>query len=150
MLKIKTFALITGGFVAGSLMVVAGGAIAGHHQTVAALDTTPMTVHGSHFYTVRNRTSHATDKEENRQVESTAECQPGDNVVGGGCWVYGQGSTEHADTFRNAHHPVAFGPAPATPMPGDPDVNDVYSCVYDNMPDDVGVVVVATAICAKR
>jgi hypothetical protein len=82
-------------------------------------------------------------------IGAAAQCQPGDILLGGGCWIYSPEADHPYDVFGNRHRLIAAGPFPQAPRGSLPDQNDSYACVYDNEAndDESDLSVVATAIC---
>jgi hypothetical protein len=78
-------------------------------------------------------------------VWSSASCNPGDILLGGGCFVRNTGALQWRDNRNNAHQLIDSGPMP--PLNADPADPDAYHCLYSDN-DNVGTLIVtATAIC---
>src|SRR5690554_4350036 len=68
-------------------------------------------------YYVRSR-----DAELNgERVYVSAQCNPGDLILGGGCWIYSPNATQFDGNYAYVHPLIAQGLVPAPPMGTSPD-----------------------------
>jgi hypothetical protein len=99
-------------------------------------------------YHVENRITSGAGVADDLGRLSIAECNAGDVLLGGGCWIYRPDSGVFTQVYDFKHALVASGPVPAPPM-GQPSNNrNEYSCLYSNRFNEApDMIVVATAIC---
>lgn len=82
---------------------------------------------------------------------AVAQCQPGDLLMGGGCWLLAAAADDvfDVDIGATGHevNPIVSGPLP--PFGGSPGEENRYFCYYaaDNGQDDMQII--ATAICLQ-
>ena len=99
-------------------------------------------------YHIESRTSAPSGSADDVARLSIAQCNPGDVLLGGGCWIYAPNS-QIADQAYDFKYPlVASGPIPKPPMGEAVTNKNQYACFYKNPFNEApDMIVVATAIC---
>jgi hypothetical protein len=150
MSKTRTIALVVAGFVAGLAFVVACGDDVMHMIDAGRADAgscePPITVERIYHVTTTETAQFSAPGSGVTLLRATAQCNAGDIVISGSCYVYSEPPLDdYNDIARGEHRLIAAGVQPAVGTL--PAQNDRYRCVYEG--GGFPTKVYATATCFK-